>query len=151
MLRVVSVDEAQETLADVIREDYERSLSRELGLVLSPNWDAYRILEQYNALHIAVAEHDEKVVGYVVVTFFRSNHYDALCASVDALWLLEEFRAKSTLGVSLIKEVEKESKSRNVELINFHSQDFNNLSRILDRLGYSQTDVVMSKKVSYGH
>lgn len=151
MLRVVSVDEAQEILTDVIREDFEKSLSKQLGLVLSPNWDAYRAIEKYGFLHSVVAEHNGKPVGYAIVTFCKSNHYDALCATVDALWVLEEFRSKSRVGIMLIKEIEREAKIRKADLINFHFQYFNNLSQILSRFGYSQTDVIMSRKVNYGH
>lgn len=150
MLRVVSVDEAQEILTDVIREDFENSFSKQLGLVLSPNWDAYRILEQYGVLHGVIAEHDKKPIGYACVTFSRSNHYDALCATVDALWVLKEFRSKSRVGIMLIKEIEREAKLRNADLINFHFQKCGNLDIILSKYGYLSTDVVMSKRISYG-
>jgi len=150
MLRVVSVDEAQEILTDVIREDYERSLSSKLGLALSPNWNAYRILEQYGILYSVVAEHDGKPIGYACITFSRSNHYDAMCATVDSLWVLKEFRSKSRVGLMLIKEIEREAKARKADLINFHFQEYGNLDCILDKFGYSPTDVVMSKRINHG-
>jgi len=151
MLRVISVDEAQEILTDVIREDFENSFSKQLGLVLSPNWDAYRAIEKYGFLHSVVAEHDGKPVGYAIVIFCKSNHYDAMCATVDALWVLEKFRSKSRVGTMLIKEIEREAKLRNADLINFHFQKYGNLDIILSRCGYLFTDVIMSKRISYGH
>lgn len=150
MIRVVSVDEAEKILSNVIQQDYDKSISKQLGLALSPNWDGYRLIERLDMLRIFVAEHEEKPIGYACVTFFPSNHYSVLCATVDALWVLEEYRTKTSVGVTLIKEIEKEAKSREAELINFHSQDFNNLSCILDRFGYFQTDVTMSKRFTYG-
>ena len=150
MIRLVSVDEAQRIFTDIISEDYENSTSAELGLALSPHWDAYKILEKHGALYGIVAEHDGKPVGYACVTFSRSNHYDEYLANVDALWVMKEYRAKSSVGLSLIKAIEREAKSRNATLLNFHFQKSGNLNHILERFGYTQTDIVMSKRIDYG-
>ena len=150
MIRLVSVDEAQKIFTEIISEDYENSTSAELGLALSPNWDAYKLLEKHGVLYVIVAEHNGKPVGYACVTFSRSNHYDEYLANVDALWVMKKYRAKSSVGLSLLKAIERKAKSCNATLLNFHFQKPGNLNHILERFGYTQTDIVMSKRIDYG-
>jgi len=89
----------------LLAKDYGKQAGR-TGLEIRPNRESYLSLENAGLLSAIGAYDVETLVGFAVVVFAPSLHHSGVIASVESLWLAEDFR-QYTAGLKLLKEVEK--------------------------------------------
>ena len=95
----------------------------------------------------SVRTDEEELVGYATYFITPHPHYlDYLTAQQDVLYISKKHR-KGVTGIKLIKFSEKELKKLGVNLILQHSKLHYNLSKLFERLGYTECDVIHSKEI----
>ena len=143
---------AREELMDVwkeaeslLKEHYnELTLNKEV-MKLSPDWVSYFLIEAKKGLIIITAREDGKLVGYAAFFIGQHMHYkDSKTAQNDVLYMHKDYR-RGFMGVRLIKESEKHLKHEGVVKVFWHIKDSNNFYPIMDRLGYSKEETIVSK------
>lgn len=108
---------------------------------------AYQALEQLQRLHVVVAETQGQLVG--VGLFFVSPHLhykNDLMAVTDILYIRPSHRRGFT-GIQLFAFLESSLKARGVTKIFFAHRVSLDLSPILRRRGWIETERVYSKRV----
>jgi GNAT superfamily N-acetyltransferase len=116
-------------------------------MVLKPDVEKYRALEDQGKL-ITIALYDgETIVGYSVTMLTGHLHYsDLSLAYNDVLYVHPQYR-KGSWGVKLIKMTEQVAKERGMQLILFHGKEHTLFSNLMPRLGYQVQDIVFSKEL----
>lgn len=92
-------------------------LVREYSLAFDENptgsvkvaWEAYEAFG--DNLRIVVALYQGSVVGVAACLIQRSRHYDGVVVSMEALYLMKDYR-KGSAGIRLLKEVGKIAKEQ---------------------------------------
>jgi GNAT superfamily N-acetyltransferase len=116
-------------------------------MVLAPNWDAYRALENTGSLLALVAYCGEEIAGYSVCFIGAHLHYSGMrYAQNDVLFVAPQHR-NGTLGVRLIRETERLAKERGARLMMWHAKTGTALEKIMPRLGFGVQDIVFSKEI----
>lgn len=116
-------------------------------MVLNPNWEMYRALEQNDALLALLAYCDDEIVGYSACILTKHPHYMGLTyAHNDVLFLAPAFRG-GRLGIQLIHATEQAAKERGAQMVMWHAKEGTALLGMLPRMGYKVQDVIFSKEV----
>lgn len=130
-------------MVSYFKESYEEYPDG-VGYILDPNWDTYYLLQQADMLNIFTIRDDSKLIGYAFVIIAGSLHSrDRQYASIDTVYLDKAYRGKF-LGIKLFKFIEA---SLEVDALSFTLKEYNNWGKILERLGYSHTEVVYQKRI----
>lgn len=126
-------------------EHYEELAVRKERMAMKPDVAAYQRLEAAGALSILTARDDGRMVGYILSTVRPHLHYaDVLCGFEDAYFLSKSHR-KGMTGVRLLREWEKAMRARGVQLVFAMTKPWLDMRPLFERLGFSQSDYVMSK------
>ena len=139
----------RETLFDVIEEaqpllQLHHAEMTPHPLVLSPRWDQYNEVERQGALVLLTARDEGKLVGYSLYFIGQHRHFDSLkVAENDLLYVAEPHRHKAAW---FLRYAEKTLKTLGVGHISYHCGK-NNLSAILERLGYADVQVMRGKLI----
>lgn len=119
---------------------------------LDPDWNYYFAVEQNGLLHILTARSafNGKLAGYIFNIVGTHNHYKSTrFANTEMFWLHPHFR-RGWQPVKMFKENLRGLEVQGVEVsvVNFklHFQD-GRVGKLLARLGYEPTDIVMRKRL----
>ncbi len=148
LIRPISAVESIETAGPLIREHWEEIARNKQVMVLKPHMDAYRALEQQDAL-ISLGAFDAagEMQGYSVSIVTRHLHYaDLTYAHNDVIFVGQRHRSGTT-GVRLMRETEKLAKDRGARLMLWHAKPDTALAGILPRMGYGVQDIVYSRQL----
>jgi hypothetical protein len=119
---------------------------------LDPDWERYFALELQGVLHVLTVRDGTRLVGYAFMLVQRHLHYcSTLWAVSDMFWLEPDYRFGWD-GVRMFKQVERGMRELGVKVIvlnyKFHFQsDRGRLDRLFHRLGYSPTEIIVSKVI----
>lgn len=143
----------QESLYEIIDEVdellqlhyLELTLNRD-KIKLEPMWERYSALEFAGAFVVYTARSNGRLIGYSA--FFLNNHLhyaDLKTAINDVLFIHPEFRVGRT-GIGMIRFSERELVKQlgSFKLV-WHAKLSNELSSILERMGYSVEEVMLAK------
>lgn len=141
-----SFSSIQEELAPLIQEHAEE-LSPHKGKHEPILAKAYNLLEWDGNLVIVTARDEGKLVGYCAFILAPSLHYrGVLNAEVDCFFLAREYR-KGMAGIQLLREGEKACKEKGATHIVQKCKVYQDLSPILERMGYEKIEYVFLKEV----
>lgn len=151
MLRIVeeSVTANIEKATPLMRAHWDEIARNKDVMVLKPNVGAYAALEAAGLLIGVMAYDGDELVGYSVSILNRGHlHYaDLTTAMNDVLFVRQDYRGASRLGLKLIRETERLAAERGAQLVLWHAKEHTALAGMLPRLGYEVQDVVFSRKV----
>lgn len=127
-------------------EMHREELTTDKGLmILSPDVERYRQLEDAGVLVALVMRLDGKAIGYSVNFLSQHLHYSAMrYAHNDVLFLHPDYRS-GDLGRVLIEATENVASEHGAQLMLWHAKPGTALERILPRWGYRVQDVLFSK------
>jgi hypothetical protein len=103
-------------------------------------------------MHVLTVRDGTRLVGYAFMLVQRHLHYcSTLWAVSDMFWLEPDYRFGWD-GVRMFKQVERGMRELGVKVIvlnyKFHFQsDRGRLDRLFHRLGYSPTEIIVSKVI----
>jgi GNAT superfamily N-acetyltransferase len=116
-------------------------------MILKPDWDRYRSLEEINSLVTLALYDGDKIVGYSAILIYKNLHYsDLIDAFNDVLYVLPEYR-KGRAGLKLIKMTEEVARQRGAHRILFHGKPDTVFSSLMPRMGYEIHDIVFGKEL----
>lgn len=114
---------------------------------LDPDWDEYTRLDTLGQLHLLAVRNDGTLVGYYIGIVKPHLHYKStLMAFNDVIYIKPEFR-QGMVGVRIFKEIEKSLKERGVKKMFMNTKKHHNFGSILERLGYSESDILYTKVI----
>lgn len=117
-------------------------------IVLCPQVEEYKKLENLDCLHIVTAREQGKLIGYHVSLVKPHLHYgNTLHAFTDIYFIDPFYRNKPRIAWRLFNFIEKTLKDRGVVRIITTTKTSLNKGRFLSALGYSETDVVYTKLI----
>ena len=116
---------------------------------LEPDWDSYHALDLNQVLHVLSAwDLDGQLVGYIFNLIGGHQHYvGTRFAHTEMFWLHPDYR-KGWLPVRMFLANIEGLRARGavVSTINFKLRfKYGRVGRLLARLGYTATDIVMRK------
>lgn len=97
------------------------------------NVEALKALEEVGALLALGVFDDERLVGYCVLILSPHLHYDITTATVDLLFLAEEYR-RGRVGLEMIERANALAKERGAEGVTWAAKPDSTLDHILQRL-----------------
>lgn len=116
-------------------------------MVLKPDLDKYRILEDNGKLLGLALYDDKKIVGYSVIIITTALHYsDVVIAQNDVLYVRADYRG-TKWGIALIKESEKLAKESGAHMITWHGKENTAFTSVMPKMGYIIQDIVYSKEL----
>ena len=114
---------------------------------LAVDEDAYERMQVAGLLHIVTARVDGRLIGYCVHFVNRHLHYkNDLMAGCDIYFIHPDHR-RGRIGLQLFAEVERTLKARGVKKIIFIVNCAHDHRAIFHRLGYADTEMVLTKYV----
>ena len=87
-----------------------------------------------------------KIVGYSGYQISNHSQDGVKTASQHLLYILPEYR-KGTVGIKLIKFCEDQMKLKRIKRIFQHTSKFRDLSKLFQRLGYTECEITYSKEL----
>lgn len=144
ILEVKATEKIQEVWA-LLEQHREELTTDKKNMVLNPNINMYKNMEDMGMLFTLVLCDGEKIVGYSVNILGNNLHYsDLLVSQNDLLFVLDSYR-KSKWGLKLIQETEKLAKEKGAKLIMWHGKPNTSLSKLMPKLGYNIQDITYSR------
>jgi hypothetical protein len=118
---------------------------------LDPDWDCYYGMADLGLLHILTARYNGHLAGYCFNRVGSHDHYHSTrFAHTEMFWLHPRFRKGWQPVKMFIENLRglKEQEGVQIATINFKLtfQD-GRVGRLLSRLGYQPTDIVMRKRL----
>jgi GNAT superfamily N-acetyltransferase len=146
-MRPIVASEWIERAAPLLQQHWEEIALNKQLMVLKPDAETYRRLEQQNKLVSVGAFAGDELVGYSVNLLQNHLHYaDLVVAMNDVLYLAPEYRQGSA-GRRLLDATEKAVRDRGARMLCWHAKPETALNAILPRLGYGVQDVIFSKEL----
>jgi len=117
------------------------------NIILDPDWDFYRVMENKGQLFTYTARDDGRLVGYYIAFVSRHPHYNAIVSDTDIFYLLPEYRGNLT-GYTLIKDAETELENLGVQIIILSAKMEKPLAKLAERLGHKPLDIKYFREVN---
>lgn len=114
-------------------------------MVLKPDYDKYRFLEESGIMRTLVAYEDDVVIGYSVNFIQPHLHYSNLISCYNDIVFLSKEKRNSPVGLKLLRATEKAAKEWGADMMLWHVKEGTSIDSILPRLGYGVQDIVYSK------
>ena len=112
---------------------------------LNMDWDRFVSMENEGRLHTLTVRHDGQLVGYHISIVSGHLHYkDTPHALVDLYYLAKDHR-KHGVGANLFKHVHNSLRQLGVVKIITGTKLHQDHGRLLEHLGYTQTDATYSR------
>ena len=130
-----------------ILSDHWKALSSNPDkIILKPNIQKYKELQDSGVLFNIVAYEDNIMVGYVVMFIMPHIHYtDDKFAMVDVIYADPLYR-NSKIGITLINKAEELCRSEKVSVLTYHTKpSHNTIEKILYRKGFSHFENIIGK------
>ena len=130
---------------DLLQAHREELATHKNLMILKPDIQKYKILEDKNALFTLALYDEDKIVGYSVNVLTNNLHYsDLIMAQNDLLFLRKDLR-KGRHGLSLIRATEVAAAARGAKYIIFHAKPGTAFSDIMPKLGYGIQDIMFGR------
>lgn len=146
-IRESSVDEFAQYAGTLFEEHWEEVALNKHVMVLKPDWERYRAMEQQGAILALAAFEANEMVGYSVNFLMRHLHYADLCICSNDILFVTGPRRAGRLGLHLIRETEKAAKAKGTRLMLWHAKQNTALATIMPKLGYGVQDIIFSKEI----
>lgn len=114
-------------------------------MVLKPDYDKYRFLEESGIMRTLVAYEGNVVIGYSVNFIQPHLHYSDLISCYNDIVFLSKEKRNSPVGLKLLRATEKAAKEWGADMMLWHVKEGTSIDSILPRLGYCVQDIVYSK------
>lgn len=132
---------------ELLKLHYQELTLNKDRIALNPMWERYAALEQADAFVVFTARDNGVLIGYSAFFVNRHMHYgDLVICNNDVLFLHPDHRTGRT-GIKLIRYCEEQAVSllkQNFSLT-WHAKLGTPLADMLQRMGYSIQDIVLSK------
>jgi GNAT superfamily N-acetyltransferase len=133
-----------EELGELLPEHYDE-LCVAKDFPLAPDYEAFSHLEKAGILYCITVRADGVLIGYAVFIVQPHLHYrTCLTAFEDVYFLKKEYR-KGRVGIRLFQYAESVLKQFGVNRIVVGTKIHSDNSRLLEYLGYHQTDKLFTK------
>lgn len=153
-IRDQKVEEFFKHCNEAIVEHWLEIAANKEKILLNPDEDRYKKLEEAGILKSIVVYDGDELVGYSVLLVQPHLHYkDDLFAFVDLIFVKNAYRS-SKVGLMLINETEKYAKELGVSMLTYHTKPTHaTIEKILYRKGYSHYENIIGiclKEKGYG-
>lgn len=112
---------------------------------LAPDYERYQAVEAAGLMTIITARAAGELVGYSIFFLMPHPHYrTTLFAMNDILFVSPAYRGGST-GLRLIRASERLMKEKGAKKISWHIKPTHDFSPMLERQGYVQDEIILSK------
>lgn len=149
-IRYVETDHVSDLIAqcaDLQREHYDELAKNKTVMVLAPDVEQYRRIEQAGMLFAVIAYDGDQIVGYSVNVLATNLHYSTLLmAQNDVLFVGRAHRA-GRLGMRLIEMTKALAAKRGARMMLWHAKEGTPLAGILPRLGCKVQDIIYSAEL----
>lgn len=146
-IRTSTVSEMLANAGELFEEHWDEIALNKQVMVLKPDEDRYRAMEQAGSLLILAAWEGEALVGYSVNFIVNHLHYaDLRLCSNDLLFITRSKRA-GRLGLKLIRETEKRAAEMGARLMLWHAKQDTALAAMMPKMGYGVQDIIFSKEI----
>lgn len=147
MIKEISFKEYVSSMRDLFKDHWEEIASNKGKRNLHINENLFITIEEMGQLLTLGVFIENKLVGYSV-NFLTIDTHDCtkkLCCN-DAIYIDKKYR-KGSLGLKLIKEVEKKAKERGCYATICHSKPNTSLDKLLERIDYTIKDFLYMKEL----
>lgn len=137
----VPVEEFFKKEGGILSEHWKEIATNKEKIVLNPDVDKYKLLQEVGVLSNIVAYKDGEMAGYSVIFSQPHIHYmDDVYSYVDVIYVSNKFR-NSRIGISLINETEKAAKQKGASVVMYHTKpEHNAIEKILMKKGYKHIE-----------
>lgn len=149
MARIIqdTVSDKWDRIGELLAEHWQELAKNKRIMVLKPDIERYRQLEEAGMLIALFAYDGDAIVGYAATFVLTHMHYsDLTLAMNDVLFVGKAHRAGRT-GLQLIRETERIAKERGAQLMVWHAKANTQLEQILPRIGYGVQEIMLSKEL----
>lgn len=118
---------------------------------LSPNREAYNVLEDSNMLRCYTARDEGVLVGYAVFIITRHLHYSQSIFAMQDVVFVRQGSRQGRVGLKLLDFAEDMLKADNVTLVQHHvKREHPVLGVLLKHKGYSSSETLWTKRLDGG-
>ncbi len=142
--RIASFSEVWEDVKELLILQWEEVDHRRKTSKLNIMEDWYKSVEKNGMHFVAVAEDDDKIIGYSSMFITQSPHTTSLHVASDVMYVIDEYR-HSGVGTGLIKASEEEGIKRGAEHIMVTLKNDKPHENLVDDLGFFSYETVYSK------
>lgn len=143
----IKVTENLERALPLIQAHYDEIARNKRVMVLKPNAEAYKFLEDKGAVLAYAAIDGAEIVGYSVSLVSPHLHYaDLVYANNDVIYVAPSHR-HAGVGRALIARTEEDAKARGARLVCWHAKPDTALADILRDMAYGVQDIIFSREV----
>lgn len=136
-----------EQTQELQRQHWEEIARNKEVMVLAPDVEQYRALEQAGRLFAVIAYEDERIVAYSVNFLLVNLHYSTLLMGQNDLLFVDKAHRGGRLGMRMIQATEALAAKRGARMVIMHAKDGTPLADILPRVGYGIQDILLSKQL----
>lgn len=111
--------------------------------------EVYRLLEAQGGLHVLVARHEGRLIGYITVLASLLPHYSISVAVSESFFVARAHRGTGA-GLKLLRAAERLAHQLGSPGLLVSAPFEGDLFKVLPRVGYTETNRVFFKKVSHG-
>lgn len=146
-IRDITLTDHLDGMTDLLREHWDEIARNKSLMVLAPDHERYKALEDSGALFtLGVFDAADQLVGYSVNLIDQHLHYSGLRYSAnDVLFLQRQHRGG--FGRLLIEATEHRARELGSKLHLWHAKGDTALQGLLERGGYPVQDIVFSKEL----
>lgn len=132
-------------MGELFDEHWEEIARNKEVMILKPDYQKYRALEEIGACKSLIAYYDGKLVGYSINFIQPHMHYsDLVICYNDIVYTDPAYRSKP-VGLRLLKETEKKAKEWGARMMLWHVKPDTPMFKIMPRLAYNLGEVIYSK------
>lgn len=133
--------------SEALRHEHHADICADPQMQMKVNYDEYDALWRMGLLQVLVARDGDQMVGYFITVIRPHPHYnDTIIGHEDAHFLTKSHR-RGFAGLRLIREAEGHLRAAGVHRMNVHTKSHKNKGRVFERLGFTQTDIIYSKRL----
>lgn len=132
---------------DLLKPHWEESAKNKHLMVLNPDWNRYKFLEDTGGLLTLCAYVEDKMVGYSCNIITNHLHYSDLKTGYNDLIFIHKDYRNTPLGLRLIRRTEEELKKLDVKIMIWHAKEGTSLDKILPRMKCKVQEIMYSKEL----
>lgn len=131
----------------LFEEHWEEIAKNKQVMVLKPDYERYKYIEETGTMKTLVAYEGDTIVGYSVNFISKHIHYSDLSVCYNDIVFVTSNKRNSPVGLRLVKATEEKCKEWGAHMMMWHVKQNSSLDKILPRKGYNVQDIVYSKIV----
>ena len=110
-----------------------------------PDYDVYRKYAELGMLRCVSCRNDGELIGYIIFMISPHLHYKSCITAIEDVYFVKKEFRKGRVGIKLFQYAEQVLKHCKVDRVIVHTKIHLDNSRLLEYLGYKQTDKVFTK------